>query len=67
MLATSNGHSGASIREKWGSTSRVVKDQAMLLGGGAGGAGGGVVEVPRLSVLVAMVGSVFVIRGVLWR
>ena len=66
MLATSNGHSGDSIRKTWGSTSRVVKHQAMLLGGRSGGAGV-VMEVPRLSLLVVMVGSVFVTGRVLWR
>lgn len=55
-LATSNGHSGVT-REFLGSTSRNLKDQKLLLGGGVGGR-----MVPEVWVLVGVLGGLVVLR-----
>lgn len=60
MLATSNGHSGAT--RQLGNTSSKLKNQSLL-----GGSLGMTTLVPGLSVLLAAVGGVFVVRRALWR
>ena len=60
VLATSNGHSGAT--RQLGNTSSKLRNQSLL-----GGSLGMTTLVPGLSVLLAAVGGVFVVRRALWR